>query len=589
MPFNDELADRFDEMASLLEVLAENRFRVAAHAKVARILRDMTDDLKPLAEDKPALTAIEGIGDKTADKIAEYARTGHIEELDQLRAKVPAGLTEVLEVPGLGPKTVALLWNQLGVTSLEDLKRAIEDGSAATLPRMGAKSIEKIKASIRFHESSAERTPLGLALPIAEHIIESLKNADKSIQRIDYAGSLRRGAETIGDIDILAATSDPAATVDAFKNLEGVQEVIASGETKTSIRYTHDRRTLQVDLRIVPSDRYGAALLYFTGSKNHNVKLRERAIERGMTLNEYGLFKETEAQRREGSPQSRGAKPIAADTEHSVYEALQLPFIEPELREDRGELADDFEPPKLIKLEDIRAELHAHTTASDGRLSIEQLAEHAKQRGFHTIAVTDHSVSSTIAGGLDPDRLRRHIDAVRTADENTRGITILAGSEVDILSDGSLDYDDDLLAQLDIIVASPHAALTQDTATAMKRLLRAIAHPLVNILGHPTGRLINRRAGLELEIPELAAAAAQHAVALELNANWMRLDLRDTHLRIAIEKEALITIDCDVHTPDHFDHLRFGILTARRAGLEPDRCPNTWTKARLHKWLRSKR
>jgi DNA polymerase (family 10) len=353
--------------------------------------------------------------------------------------------------------------------------------------------------------------------------------------------------------------------------------------------------TIQVDLRVLDDSCWGAALMYFTGSKEHNVKLRERALKMGLTLNEYGLFPEDgEAE----PPQKRGVKPVAGKTEEEVYHKLGLEFVPPEMREDRGELDVHARGAKggkgagsvaLIDIADIKAELHAHTTASDGRLSILELAIEAKRRGFHTIAVTDHSKSSVIANGLQPDRLRKHIKAIHAAREEIKGITILAGSEVDILADGSLDYDDDLLAELDVVVASPHTALSQDSATATKRLLKAIRHPMVHILGHPTGRLINKRAGLSPDMRELIAAAKEHNVALEINAHWMRLDLRDTHVRAAVEGGALIAIDCDVHEIEDYDNLRYGVMTGRRGWLSADACINTWPAAKLHKWLKAKR
>jgi DNA polymerase (family 10) len=312
------------------------------------------------------------------------------------------------------------------------------------------------------------------------------------------------------------------------------------------------------------------------------VRLREIAIRRGLRLNEYGLFEGTEER-----PQESGREPVAAATEAEIYDALGLPFIEPELREDRGEL--DREPPKLIELGDVRAELHAHTTASDGKLSIEELARCAIDRGFHTLAITDHSPSQVIANGLDPVRLRRHVEAVREADAKISGIRLLAGSEVDVLGDGRLDYDDDLLAELDVVVASPHAALRQSPEAATERLLRAIRHPLVHVLGHPTGRLINRREGLSPDMNALFEAAVEHDVALELNANWHRLDLRDAHLRSALDRGCKIAIDTDAHREEHFDFLVYGILTARRAGMEAAACINCWPADELLAWLRSKR
>jgi len=590
MAFNDEVASRFEQIAQLLELTGADKFRAIAHERAARTIGDMTQDLEPIADDVKALQAIEGIGKKIADKISEYASTGKITELEELKAEVPAGLLGVLEIPGVGPKTVRAMWQTLGIESVADLKQAIEDGSILDVPRMGKKTVENMTKSIAFAESSGERTPLGAAGPIAEGIVETLSKV-KSAKQVVAAGSLRRGRETIGDIDILACGGDEGALREAFVTLPGVAEVLASGETKSSVRLkTEDAagrtRTIQVDLRLMPEDRFGAALMYFTGSKQHNVRLRERAIKQKMTLNEYGLF--PEETKGDEPPQARGVKPKAAKTEESIYKALGLPYIPPEIREDRGELDLD-ETPDLVTVESIRAELHAHTTASDGAMSIEDLAANAKQRKFHTVAVTDHSQSQPVANGLTPERLRKHIKAVRDADEKVKGVSILTGSEVDILGDGRLDYDDDLLAELDVVVASPHHALTQNPAQATKRLLKAIEHPLVHIIGHPTGRLINRREGLHPAMDEIIAAAVEHDTALEINAHWMRLDLRDTHVRAAVEAGALIAIDCDVHAPSDFDNLRYGVQTARRGWLTPEKCVNCWAKAKLHAWLKSKR
>ncbi|MCB1033807.1 MAG: DNA polymerase/3'-5' exonuclease PolX, partial [Acidobacteria bacterium] len=432
-----------------------------------------------------------------------------------------------------------------------------------------------------FSEKSQERICLGVAYPIALELLDDLRSLD-GVERADFAGSLRRGKETIGDLDFLVACKDPAAVRDHFVSHPSVTQVLAKGETKSSVRLEVGGVALQADLRIVDRHAYGAALLYFTGSKEHNVRLREVAIKKNRRLNEYGLF-----EGKEERPQDSGARPVAAATEEEIYRALGLPFIPPELRQDRGEL--DGPPPQLIELTDIRAELHAHTRASDGLLTIAELAETAMERGFHTIAVTDHSQSSVIANGLSADRLRRHIEAVREADEKISGIKILAGSEVDILTDGRLDYDDDLLAELDIVVASPHVGLRQDPETATERLLAAIRHPLVHIIGHPTGRIINKREGLSPQMEALFEAAVEHDTVLELNANWQRLDLRDHHLRAALARGVKISIDTDAHDASHFDFLVYGILTARRAGMTPRSCINTWPAKKLHDWLRSKR
>lgn len=627
MSVNAVLAERFALIGKLIELLGEDQFRANAHAKAARIVADMGEDLGGIVAAagegaKKRLTAIEGIGARTADKIIEFVDTGRIAELDELAARVPAGLVPLLDIPGLGPKTVSMLWNQGGVKSLADLKRIIADGTILELPRMGAKAVEKLKESIALIEQGRDRLPLGLARPIADRIV-ALMEGIKGVTRAEAAGSLRRGKETIGDIDVLIAAASGAAAEragEAFRGMPGVTRVLVAGPTKSSVRLAiapevgrfaadggtgdaYDGPSIQVDLRVIEEDAWGAALMYFTGSKEHNVRLREDALKLGLTLNEYGLFPEDDE---DSPPQSRGVKPVASATEAEVYAALGLGFVPPEMREDRGEV-DAFSPKprpgrkarvgegpvfdasKLVSVEAIRSELHAHTTASDGVMSILELAGQAKARGFHTIAVTDHSKSSAIAGGLSPDRLRRHIDDIHAAREQIKGIRILAGSEVDILADGSLDYDDELLALLDVVVASPHTALSQDTATATQRLIRAITHPLVHILGHPTGRLINRRAGLSPDMPTLVAAAVEHKTAMEINSHWMRLDLRDAHVRLCADKGALIAIDCDTHSPEDMDNLRFGVAAARRGWMLAANVVNTWSADELDQWLRSKR
>jgi DNA polymerase (family 10) len=584
MGANADLAAIIDRMADMMELLGANRFRVNAHRRAARAIRDQAVDLVTLADEPAELQKIEGIGKGIAEKIGEFAGSGAVAEHDELAARVPGGLMALLELPGVGPKKVKAMWEELGVEGLEDLTRVIDDGSLAELKGMGKKTVENIRDSIEFASRQTGRTRVGIALPVAEALIERLRSVG-GVEAIEYAGSMRRGREDVGDIDLLVVAEDGARVREAFVGTPGVERVLANGERKASVRLGVDGRVIQVDLRLVPASSLGAALMYFTGSKEHNVRLRERALKRGLTLNEYGLFPEDPET--DEPPQARGVEPVASGTEEAVYAELGLPWIPPELREDRGEVSDGYEPPELIRVEDIVSELHAHTTASDGKMSIEELARAAKARGFHTIAVTDHSVSSVIANGLRPERLREHMEAVRSA--SVRGIRILAGSEVDILADGRLDYDDELLAEMDVVVASPHASLKQGAAAATSRLLRAIEHPLVHIIGHPTGRLIGKRGGLEPAMDELVAAAAEHGTALEINANSLRLDLRDTHVRAALEAGVDIAINCDVHRVEHFDQLRYGVLTARRGGLTADRCVNAWSRARLDRWLRAKR
>ena len=579
MAAREELVILFDEMATAMELLGANGFKVNANRKVARVLEDMTEDLTPLADDPAAVQKFDGIGKSSAEKICEYLQTGVITDHQNLLAQLPEGMLGLLDVPGLGPKTIRNLWEHAGVESVADLEQAIADDALGDVPRLGAKTIANIADSIAFMKKAGERMPIGRALPLAEKIIEHL-TARPGVEQVQYAGSLRRGRDTVGDLDFLATCDDPTGLIEHFQATKGVEKVLLAGDTKCSLRL---ELGIQVDLRVVPTEVFGAALMYFTGSKEHNVTLRERAIKAGMRLNEYGLFPDDGD---DVPPQDRGIEPVAAATEADIYVALEVPFHPPELREDRDEL--DSVPP-LVTVDDIKAELHAHTTASDGHLTLEELVAEAKRRGFHTLAVTDHSRSSVQANGLDDDRLRRHIDAIHEIDAATKGIRVLAGSEVDIHADGSLDYDDDLLAELDLVVASPHAALKQDPAKATARLVAAIAHPLVHIIGHPTGRIIGRRAGLSPDLHALIEAALEHDTVLEINANPQRLDLRDIHVRAAVDAGCRLAINTDAHTDTHFDFLRYGVLTGRRGRLGPEQCINCWTAKRLHAWVASKR
>ena len=580
MSMNREVSECFERIASLLEVLDANGFKINANRKVARIVKELPEDLSQFSDDRKGLLAIDGIGGGSADRILEFIETGTIKELEKLSKEVPEGLTSLLDVPGLGPKTVRRLWKEVDIASVDDLKAALTDGTLESMPRMGPKTIANIADSLAFMETAGERLGIGVAMPIARMLVDRL-SALPATRLITFAGSLRRGRETIGDVDLLAVTDDADELATAFTESPEVVKILARGDTKCSVRL---EQGLQVDLRMVKEDAFGAALMYFTGSKEHNVLLRERAIKMKLRLNEYGLFPHDG---QDSSPQSRGIEPVAADTEEAIYDALELPYHPPELREERDAVYDAM--PQLVDLESIRSELHSHTNASDGILSIRELALEAKSRGFHTIAVTDHSKSSVQANGLSVKRLLAHIDAIHEVDSELKGIRVLAGAEVDILADGSLDYDDEILAKLDLVVASPHVALRQDPKKATKRLLRAIRHPLVHIIGHPTGRIINRREGLSPDMTALVEAASEHRTALEINANPLRLDLRDHHVRLAVETGCLVSIDTDAHRAEDFDLLDYGVRTARRGRLGPDQCVNTWTANRLVKWLQSKR
>ncbi|MEO0965112.1 MAG: DNA polymerase/3'-5' exonuclease PolX [Planctomycetota bacterium] len=570
---NAEISRLFREMADVLLLTGANRFKVIAFEKAAAAVEELGRDVADVPRDE--LIAIEGIGKGTAERIGEYLDTGKIADHVELMERVPRGLLRLLDIPGLGAKTVHKLWQEAGVDSVEALRKALDDGTVASLRGLGKKKAEQVRENLAFIESAGQRVNIGAARPIALRLAEQLR-ALPGVQRCDYAGSLRRGRETIGDVDLLVAADEKAAPAiaNAFVGFDDVATVSAHGDKKASIR-TADG--LQCDLRIVRPDAYGAALMYFTGSKDHNVRLRERAIAMGMKLSEYGLFDAQD-----------DTTPLVADTESAIYDKLGLPWIPPELREDRGEIkrAEAGNLPNLVELSDLRAELHAHTTASDGTLSIRQLAEAAIARGFHTIAVTDHSKGQAQANGLDAKRLREHIQHIHeVAKELDDDIAVLAGSEVDILADGSLDYDEDTLAQLDIVVASPHAALSQDAATATKRLIKAIEHPAVRIVGHPTGRLINRRKGLEPDMPAVIEAAKANRVALEINAHHMRLDLRDAHARLAIEAGVKLAIDTDAHGLADFDQAIYGVLTARRARATKADIVNCLTRKQLAKWL----
>ncbi|MBC8202891.1 MAG: DNA polymerase/3'-5' exonuclease PolX [Planctomycetes bacterium] len=563
MSANRELSSIFQKFATVLEISGASGFKINAHVKVARVLEDLVEDIASIKDPE----ALPGVGKSSAAKIKEYLTTGEIKELDELLNSIPAGLLDLMQVQGLGPKTVRRLWQEADVVDIPTLKAAIADGRLESMPRMGKKTIDNISDSLAFLEGASARSRIGDAMPIAELVVTTLEKIS-GVSKIEFAGSLRRGKETIGDIDILASTIEPELLAEAFCTLKGVTKVLVRGVTKCAVRLDCG---MQVDLRIVEEDAFGAALMYFTGSKEHNIMVRERAIKQNKRLNEYGLFNAQEAC-------------VASHTERAMYEDLGLPFIPPELREGKQELTIEHTP-ELIQLEDIKSDLHDHTIASDGHLTIVALAEEAKQRGFHTIAVTDHSQSSVQANGLSPERLLQHISDIKQANEAVKGINILAGSEVDIHADGRLDYEDELLALLDIVVASPHSALKQDSKKATARLLKAIEHPLVHIIGHPTGRVLGKRPGLDPDMPSLFAAAAACNTALEINANSWRLDLRDTHVRGAIDAGAMISINTDAHAANDFDQLRYGILTARRGWLTPDKCINCLTFDALMAWL----
>jgi DNA polymerase (family 10) len=590
MSLNQELSTVFSTMAAILEIKGEPVFKAIAFGKVSRILGDMTLDIATVCKDGE-LDEIEGIGPSSRRIIEEYCKTGRSTDYDELSASVPAGLIPLLSISGLGPKTIALLWKQRQITSLAELIDAMDQGKLEGLKGIGEKKIEQIRQGIALHAQASGRVPIIEALPLAQTIVERLRKLP-GIANIEIAGSLRRGSATVGDIDIVCAArdEDSARIIAAdFVKIPEAQRVLAHGQTKASILTSAG---VQVDLRIVAPENFGAALLYFTGSKHHNVKLRGRAQDMEMTLNEWGLYRLAAYEKAAKKPGAAPAiKAVAGETEASVYSALGLAMIEPELREDRGEIeaAAAGTLPKLISPGDIKGDLHCHTTASDGTASILEMARAAQALGYKFLALTDHSKSQVIANGLSAERLLKHAADIRAAGRQLKGITLLAGCEVDILVDGRLDFDDDVLRELDIVVASPHVSLRQDTAKSTDRLLRAIENRYVNVIGHPTGRLINQRAGLPLDFPRIFAAAAKTGTALEINASWPRLDLDETQARAAAAAGAMLAIDTDAHSTAGLGGMPLGIQVARRAWLGPANVINCLPPARLLEFIARKR
>ncbi|HLL88767.1 MAG TPA: DNA polymerase/3'-5' exonuclease PolX [Tepidisphaeraceae bacterium] len=590
MSLNHQLSDLFATMAALMDLKGASPFKAIAFSKISRVLKDMTFDIKEAVE-KGTLKDIEGIGPASRKMIEEFVRTGRSTDFEEVAASVPPGLIPMLEIPGLGPKTIATIWKERGVTSIEGLVKAIDEGKLEGLKGIGAKKIEGIKQGITIRSQSAGRMGIAHALPIAEALVQRLREM-KQVKRAEYAGSLRRRRETVGDLDLVCCVADSTgpAVVEAFTRFPEVERVLGQGPTKGSVITAGG---LQVDLRVVPVENFGAALLYFTGSKDHNVKLRGRALDMDMTLNEWGLYDlaaHEVAQKKTGEPPQ--LKPVASKAEEDVYRKLKLAYVEPELREDRGEVeaAEAGTLPKLVTVADVRGDLHTHTTASDGTASIEQMADAALARGYAFLAITDHSKSQVIANGLTAERLLKHTAAIRKANDRYRGqITLLAGCEVDILTDGSLDFDETVLAELDIVVASPHIALKQDPVKATDRIRRAIDARYVNIIGHPTGRLIGGREGLPVDFSKLFPLAASNGTAMEINSGYPRLDLHDVNARAALQAGCLLSINTDAHGTDGFDEIVYGIGVARRAWATAENVVNCMSTQALRAFLARKR
>jgi len=575
---NKAIANIFYETADLMEVRADDPFRIRSYRRAAEAIEGFDQQLAEIWQDEKALLAIPGIGKSMAANIRDLFKTGKLKLHEELLQKYRPSMLDLLKIQGLGPKTIALIWDAFQVCDIDGVANLAQEGKLRALPRLNEKSEQKILKSIETYRQITGRFQLDAADAIAARMMELLQHLP-GVEKVTPAGSLRRGRETVGDLDLLVTGNCCAQEEQRNKVLEqilsfpGIQEVLAKGENKVSFRL---RSGMQVDVRLLPPDSFGAALQYFTGSKNHNVSLRQRALKLGYTLNEYGLVRMEDNKR------------VAGKTEEEIYKKLGLKFIPPELRENCGELeaAETGNLPELITEADLQGDVHMHTVATDGRCSIEEMAEAARDRGYKYMAITDHSKNLAFANGLDDKRAEAHIKKIRSAARKMEGITIFAGIEVDILEDGELDLSDSVLEQMDIVIASVHSHFQQDQQQMTDRLLRAISNPNVSLIGHPTGRILLRREGYSFDCDKVFAAAAQAGVAMEHNAYPDRLDLRDQHLRQAKARGVKFIINTDAHHTTHMEKIRFGILQLRRAWLTKHDVLNTLPPSEFAKAVR---
>ncbi len=584
MPSNQDIASKLREVFQLMQLAGENRFKAIAFDKAALTVDGMSDDINEYINNKN-LTDIKGIGKSIAEDIYAYAETGKMPVLEAFREKIPPGLLKWTEISGLGPKNILKIHETFGITEIEELKELINNGELAKLPGLGGKSAEKIQKSIEWMEKYDERCRLDEAQKIADDIYASLKDLE-GVQQIELAGSLRRSKETIGDIDILIAAEEKHITdlFEVFTNHGRVTEILGKGDTKSSVRTTDGR---QVDLRIVKPENFAAALMYFTGSKEHNVELRSRARNKGMSLNEYGLFKLQE------DGETNWDAPQDFKTEADIYKLLDLNFVPPELREDRGEF-EIFGTHKEIDLvtdDDIRGVIHAHSTWSDGKFSIKEMAEACIERGYEYLGITDHSQTAAYAGGLKPDEVKRQWDEIDALNEGFKSsgtnFVIFKGIESDILADGSLDYEDDILEGFDFIIASVHQSLEMPEKKMMERFRNAIKNPYTRMIGHPTGRLLLKREESKIDLNELVALAAEHNTAIEINANPRRLDLDWKFGNKAKEFGMMTSINPDAHNIDGIDLMKYGVRIARKGKYEKERVLNTKSAEEVMKFFKN--
>ncbi len=567
---NADIARVFSRIATMLELDEANPFRVRAYREAARVVEALTEPAATLAEKEGALESLHGIGKDLAQKIRDVAASGTTTLYDDLKRRFPLEMVELTELQGLGPKRVRQVHDALGVRNRADLEAAAKAGKLRDLPRFGEKLEAKILKSLAVAEQVAGRMLLAGAWPVAHELVDHLRVLP-GVDRVEVAGSFRRRKDTVGDLDLLVCGGKPESVMKAFVHHARVIEVLGQGETKSSVRLDNG---LQVDLRLVPAESFGAALMYFTGSKAHNIELRRIAIEKGMSLNEYGL--------------TRGKRMEAGRTEQEVYAALGMKWIPPELREAQGEidLARYYELPRLIEQQDLRADLHMHTDRSDGRDSLEAMVRAARDRGYAYCAITEHSKAVTVANGFNEARVRKSVDEIAAVRRKVPGIEVLHGLEVDILADGALDLGDDALGLLDWVIVSLHSRLDQPGPQVTERVLRALEHPRVCAMAHPTGRLIGTREGAALDFERVFDRAAALGVAMEINAQPDRNDLNDVNARRAREKGVRLVIDTDAHSIPQLDHIRYGVFTARRAGLTREDVLNALPIDHLRKAIR---
>jgi len=567
---NQDIVRIFNDIADLLEIKGENPFRIRAYRRAALNIESLTKDVAGTPRDE--LLKVPGIGQDLAGKIEEYVKTGRVQAYEDLKKEVPQGLSVLLSVPSLGPKTAKLLSDELKVKNLEDLERLARGHKLSGLPGIKEKTEENILKGIEMLKRGTERRPLGKVLPIANDIVEHLRKK-APVNKISIAGSIRRWKDTVRDIDILTTSRDPKTVMNTFVHMPQVKDVLMHGPTKSSVITGEG---IQVDLRVVEEDSFGAALAYFTGSKTHNIRLREMAVKAGLKINEYGIFRE------------KDDKKIGGEKEEDVYRVLGLSYIPPELREDTGEIeaAADGKLPNLVEIGDIKGDLHVHTKRSDGSHDFGELIEEARKKGYKYIAITDHSKGLGIARGLSAEKLMEEMKEIEAINRKLKGFRLLAGVEVDIRGDGRMDFADDLLKKMDIVVASIHSGFRQTRQQIMKRMESAMKNPYVSVIAHPTGRLIGERDPYDVDIHEFLSMAKETGTAIEINAYPLRLDLNDIHAKMAKEMGVRVVISTDTHITSQFDYMAYGVSIARRGWIEKKDVLNTMTYPSLMKALK---